>query len=93
MICAWKQLLSILPTAIRHEVDTLGRETAQEVRLRMGQKTELVLSSGSRWLEHIAGESDLRFVINTASQYSPWASATMSEGGNRSLCNDLCRLF
>ena len=80
MICAWKQLLSILPTAIRHEVDRLGRETAQEVRLRMGQKTELVLSSGSRWLEHTAGESDLRFVINTASQYSPWASATMAEG-------------
>lgn len=80
MICAWKQLLSILPPAIRQEVDRLGRETAQEIRLRMGQKTEIVLSSGSRWLEHTAGESDLRFVINTASQYSPWASATMGEG-------------
>ena len=80
MICAWKQLLSVLPMAIRQEVDRLGRETAQEIRLRMGQKTELVLSSGSRWLEHTAEEADLRFVINTASQYSPWASATVAEG-------------
>lgn len=80
MICAWKQLLSILPPSIRQEVDRLGRETAQEIRLRMGQKTEIVLPSGSRWLEHTAGESDLRFVINTASQYSPWASATIAEG-------------
>lgn len=80
MICAWKQLVSILPPAIRQEVDRLGRETAQEIRLRMGQKTEVVLSSDSRWLEHTAEEADLRFVINTASQYSPWASATMAEG-------------
>ncbi len=80
MICAWNQLLSVLPLSLRSEVDKWGRETAQEVRLRLGRKTELVLSSGSRWLNHTAQKADMQFVINTASRYSPWAAPTSAQG-------------
>lgn len=80
MTCAWKELLAILPMRMRQEVDYLGKETMQELRLRINAPPELVLGSGSKWLAGSVTREELNFVVNTASRYSPWAAATMAHG-------------
>lgn len=80
MMCAWKELLSILPPRLRREVDSLGKEPVQELRLRCGAPPELVLAGKSLWLAETATRDDLNFVINTASRYSPWAASTAAQG-------------
>ena len=80
MKCAWDGLLAVLPVWLRRDVDRLGREELQELRLRLGKPPELILSGKSLWLEQIARQDDLNFCINTASQYSPWAAQSISQG-------------
>lgn len=80
MKCAWKELTAIVPPVIRQEVDRRSKDTLQELRLRTGRPVELVLGTGSCWLEHSAKSEDLQFVVNTASKYSPWAYATARSG-------------
>ena len=80
MKCAWESLLQILPPWLRSEVDRLGREEMQELRLRLGKPPELVLGKESLWLNQPCQMDDLNYVINTASRYSPWASETIGEG-------------
>ncbi len=80
MRCAWKELLAILPVSIRAEVDRLGAERLQELRLRLGSPVELVMAGTSQWLKKTATEQDISFIINTASRYSPWAASTAAFG-------------
>ena len=80
MKCAWKELLAIVPHRFRREVDSLGREEGQELRLRLDKPPELVTALGHQWLSGTVTEEDLRFVVNAASQYSPWAAATAARG-------------
>ena len=80
MNCAWNELLNILPLRIRSEVDRLGRQSLQELRLRVNQSPELVTFRGSVLLDTKTTGSDLGFVINTASRYSPWSAATAACG-------------
>lgn len=80
MNCAWKELLSILPLWVRAEVDELGRDTMQELRLRSGYVPELIRSSGNLRLKRAVSADDLSYIVNTASRYSPWAAATVSQG-------------
>ena len=80
MMCAWNQLLSILPPWLSQEADRYGRQELQELRLRTGQVPELILSGKSLWLDRIVNREDINFVINTASRYSPWAAATAARG-------------
>lgn len=80
MTCAWKELLSILPQWLRQDVDKLGRESAQELRLRINAPPELVEAGESLWLTGIVSQDDLNFCINTASRYSPWAASTSARG-------------
>lgn len=80
MKCAWNAFLSILPPRLRLEVDSLGRETLQELHLRQNRQIELVLGGSSCLLETIAREEDIRFVVNTASRYSPWAASSAAHG-------------
>lgn len=80
MKCAWSQLLAILPMWMRQEVDTLGKESMQELRLRIGFSPELICGRRSHKLNEAVTEKDLVFVINTASQYSPWAAQTAAQG-------------
>lgn len=80
MMCAWNQLLGILPDWLAAETDRYGKQELQELRLRLGQVPELVLGQKSLWLDRITARDDLNFVINTASRYSPWAAGTVSEG-------------
>ena len=80
MRCAWKELLGILPSGIRGDVDTIGKEELQELRLRINAPPELVLPSGSHWLEGNMTQEQLNFVVNAATRYSPWTAASMEHG-------------
>lgn len=80
MICAWEGLLNVLPQWLRTDTDRLGRQSLQELRLRVGQMPELVLREGSVWLPRRLCREDLDFCVNAASKYSPWAAATVSRG-------------
>ena len=80
MKCAWQELLAILPTGLRADVDKYGRECLQELRLRLGRPPELVLQNSSKWLPANVSAQDLSFVVHTASKYSPWAASTVSNG-------------
>lgn len=80
MICQWEAFLNMLPPRIRKAVNTLGKEHMEELRLRIGQAPKLVLHSGSRFLDTETSMEDLQYILNSASQYSPWAAATLAEG-------------
>lgn len=80
MQCMWNELLSILPQWMRREVDRLGKDKGCELRLRLNQPPELVLDHGSAFLAQCATQTDLDFVVNAASRYSPWSSATAEQG-------------
>lgn len=80
MMCAWKELLGILPAWLRPEVDRLGREQLQELRLRINAPPELILGGQYRLLKGTVTREDLNFCINTASRYSPWVASTSAKG-------------
>lgn len=80
MICAWNELLSILPLRMRQEIGSVGKNGIQEIRLRMNAPPELVLPSERYWLEENVTRDDLNFVINMASRYSPWSASTLAQG-------------
>lgn len=80
MNCAWKELLNILPPRMRGGVDRQGRETMEELRLRLGSPPELVGGGKSTWLTENAAQGDLDYVVSAASRYSPWAAATVAQG-------------
>ncbi len=80
MKCAWKELMAILPSWIGAEADKQGRNTLQEIRMRLGKPPELVLSGGSIWLNRMTTRDDIQFSVNTASRYSPWASQSIADG-------------
>lgn len=80
MRCAWKELLSILPNWMRAEVDELGRETLQELRLRLGLPPELIRRGGDKQLCRLVTGDDIHYIVNAASKYSPWSAATIAAG-------------
>ena len=94
MICAWKELLSILPQWLRTQAAPYEAEL-EELRLRCGRPPELVLGTGSKWGTETVSQEDLNHCVNMASRYSPWAAATVSRwyitapGGHRiGLCGE-----
>lgn len=80
MMCAWKQLLAILPPWLRAETDVLGKDSLRELRLRVNGPPELNLAGKIHWLRRTVTREDISFCINAASGYSPWAAATMARG-------------
>lgn len=80
MVCAWEALLSILPRRLKSEVDRLGRDTMQELRLRMDAPAQMVFQNKSCWLPGRVTREELKEVINSASRYSPWAATGVSQG-------------
>lgn len=80
MMCAWKELLSTLPGWLRQDVDRLGKDKLQELRLRSQAPPELVCGESSIWLNREVVPDDMNYIINTASRYSPWAAQTLSQG-------------
>lgn len=80
MRCAWDELLRVLPMWMRQDVDRLGKMAMQELRLRLGLPPELFCRDGSLVLDRVVTTEDLSFVINAASRYSPWNTATAAQG-------------
>lgn len=80
MRCAWRELLSLIPQDLRGEVDRLGKDTLQELRLRIGKPAELITAQGVFYLPGRVTEADIRFTVNMASRYSPWATETAAKG-------------
>lgn len=80
MRCEWQMFLNLLPLWMRQQVDKQGRDTLQELRLRLHAPPELVTTCGSQWLMRAVAMDDLIFCVNTASRYSPWAAATTAQG-------------
>lgn len=80
MKCAWNELLNILPLWIRQDVDRLGKNDGQELRLRLGHGAELITGNGDYFLQREVRGEDLQFCINMASQYSPWAAESIRQG-------------
>ena len=80
MKCAWQEFLNLLPLWMRRDVDSLGANRLQELRLRIGYKPMLVRSNGCCFLERIVKHDDLLFCINVASNYSPWTAGTTAQG-------------
>lgn len=80
MRCAWDAFLRILPQWMRADVDRLGKESAQELRLRINAPPELVIDSGSVFLNRLICSEDISFTVNSASRYSPWAAVSISKG-------------
>lgn len=80
MMCAWKEFLAMLPPWLRFDVDALGRDTLQELRLRLKSPPELILHNKSIWLGREVTSADISFCINAASQYSPWSASTAAKG-------------
>lgn len=80
MMCAWDALLEIVPRQMRQIVDSLGRYTLQELRLRQGAPPELVMRGHSQWLDMTCRREDIGFCIQAASRYSPWAMESIQRG-------------
>lgn len=79
MKCAINELLSILPP----KIGTESRQYMQsllEIRVRVHQKIQFVLPGRMIIGNNTAEREDLQFILNTASRYSPWSSATISDG-------------
>ena len=80
MKCAWQAYLNLLPHWMRQEVDQYGKDSLQELHLRTGFLPFMEFKSGIRKLERIVTKEDINFVINAASEYSPWAARTLTKG-------------
>ena len=80
MMCAWKELLAILPPPLRQEVDRQGRETAQQLRLRLGAPLVMETASSRVRIGSPLTADALSFAVNAACRYSPWTAATAASG-------------
>lgn len=80
MKCAWQAYLNLLPVWMRQCVDRSTRDTLLEIRLRLNKKPELITRNGTLYLERFVSGDDLRFCVNIASHYSPWAATTSAQG-------------
>lgn len=80
-------LLKIIPQALKKDVEMYGTELL-EIRLRDGYHAELVTMNGSVWLSKVAAQEDISYIVNKASDYSPWMTHFASgfvtaQGGHR----------
>lgn len=80
MIFGWQTLLNILPERLRGDVDTLARQSGQEIRLRLGGAPQIRTDSGSTFLADKITREDLSLCVNLASRYSPWNTAFETQG-------------
>lgn len=80
MDCDWDSLLEVCPDHVRKQVDELGRKELRELRLRRGRGPLLVFDGRTWELPGAVTQEDLKFSVNAASQYSPWAAESMAKG-------------
>lgn len=80
MKCAWQAYLNLLPRWMRPIVDEKGRDKLQELRIRLGQSPQMWTEDGCCEITGTVTAQDIAFIINAASEYSPWTTATVSQG-------------
>ena len=80
MRCAWQAFLNLVPIWMRGIVDKQGKDSLLELRLRLNAPPLLVTRTNQIWLDRLTSSEDLRFSINIASKYSPWAATTTAKG-------------
>ena len=80
MMCQWEALLGILPLWMRQDVDKLGKDSLQQLRLYLGSPPLLECKDRALKLSKAVTTDDLKLCINAASRYSPWAAATSASG-------------
>lgn len=80
MKCAWQAYINLLPLWMRPEVDKLGRDNLQELRLRIDRPPELTIKNGTCFLNRNTTGEDIEYCINAASRYSPWSADTIKDG-------------
>lgn len=80
MKCTQVQLSGILPPRIRGMIPRERWEDLLEIRLRSGIPPQLICLSGQVELSGPVTGEELLFCVNTASRYSPWSAASLSEG-------------
>lgn len=89
MICAWQAFIDLLPVWMRKNVDNLGKDNLQELRLRLNSPPQLIMHTGTAVLDRVVTVDDLVFTLNLATRYSPWATQTANQcyvtasGGHR----------
>ena len=80
MTCAWQYLIELLPLWMRDYVDKQGRDTLQELRLRINAPPMLIFEHGTVSMNRSVCEGDLAFCVNMVTKYSPWSTSTASKG-------------
>lgn len=80
MRCQWQDLLNLLPERIKYGVDQYSGNDIQEIRLRIGSPPELRTASANALLNGSVNAEDIGYCINMATRYSPWTSASVTEG-------------
>ncbi len=80
MKCSWTELLNVLPIWLRPEVDKLGRDCSEELRLRLNSPPELRRKGTSHWLKGCISQEDLNYCVNAASRFSPWSAVGIGKG-------------
>jgi len=65
---------------MRQDVDRLGKDHLQELRLRLNMPPILRTSNGDIPLKRNVTAEDMHFCVNIASQYSPWTASTAIHG-------------
>lgn len=96
MRCAWQSFIDLLPLWMREFVDKQGRDTLEELRLRMNAPPIMKLKNSSIVMSRAVTADDLTFCINMVTKYSPWSVSTASKcyytapGGHRiGLCGNV----
>ena len=79
MTCEWQAYLDLLPFWIRPYANQY-REILQEIRMRIGQPIQFILKCKVIQGKNIITQDDILFCINSASKYSPWSAATITNG-------------
>ena len=79
MRCAWQAFINLIPVWMRQEVDK-HKDTLQELRIRLNMPSEIITNGWTGWINKPVTAEDLRFCLNVASRYSPWASDSIANG-------------
>lgn len=80
MICQMEPVRKILPPCLWACITQRSTDNLLEIRLRSQQYAELVYRDYFSICDVLVKESDLQFLINAASRYSPWAVETTKQG-------------
>ncbi len=80
MRCQWQELLNLLPIWLREPVDRQGKESMEELRLRLHMPPQMITAKGIICLDRCITADDLHFCLNAATKYSPWTSGSITQG-------------